>query len=95
MLAGDPVRLLVYPVWQWEWPRSLTLTVQGSGPLPELVRTDGYLERKKAAVAVYRSQLTVEAGGELTDGYGMSPRFLRQFLGRHEMFFSVPAGADR
>ena len=39
---------------------------------------------------MYRSQLTVESGGELTDGFGMGPRFLRHFFGRHEMFFPVP-----
>ena len=89
-LAGTSVRLLVYPVWQWERPRSWTRTAQSSSSTPELVRTDGYLERKRAAVSMYRSQLTVESGGELTDGFGMGPRFLRHFFGRHEMFFPVP-----
>jgi LmbE family N-acetylglucosaminyl deacetylase len=88
-VAGSGARLLAYPVWQWESPRSWTRTARGSGASAELVRTDGYLERKRAAIAVYRSQLTVQAGGELTDGYGMGPRFLRHFLGRHEMFFPV------
>lgn len=88
-LAGTGVRVLAYPVWQWVSPRSWTRTAQGATVRAELVRTDGYLERKRAAVAVYRSQLTVEAGGELTGGYGMGPRFLRHFLGRHEMFFPV------
>lgn len=89
-LVGSGVRLLVYPVWQWESPRSWSRTVHGSRAAVELVRTDSYLERKRAAIALYRSQLTVRAGGELTDGYGMGPRFLRHFLGRHEMFFPVP-----
>jgi hypothetical protein len=54
------------------------------------VRTSGYLDRKRAAVASYRSQLSSDAGGELTGGYGLGPRFLSRFLGAHEMFFPVP-----
>lgn len=88
-LAGSGLRLLAYPVWQWDHPRSWVRTWQASSR-PELVRTTGYVERKRAAFAVYGSQLSSDAGGELTGGYGLGPRFLSRFLGAHEMFFPVP-----
>jgi LmbE family N-acetylglucosaminyl deacetylase len=88
-LAGTGTRLLAYPVWQWDHPRSWVRTLRSSSK-PELVRTAGYLDRKRVAIACYRSQLSSEAGGELTGGYGLGPRFLGRFLGSHEMFFPVP-----
>jgi LmbE family N-acetylglucosaminyl deacetylase len=88
-VAGTGARLLVYPVWQWDHPRAWVRTWRASSR-PELVRTSGYLDRKRAAVASYRSQLSSDAGGELTGGYGLGPRFLSRFLGAHEMFFPVP-----
>ena len=54
---------------------------------PELVRTEGYLERKRHALDAYASQLTNltgEAGWWTLDG-----PFLAQFLGRHEVFLPV------
>jgi LmbE family N-acetylglucosaminyl deacetylase len=93
-LAGRQVRLLAYPVWQWDHPRSWLRTLRASSR-PEVVRTSGYLERKRAAVAVYRSQLSAASGGDLTGGYGLSPRFLHRFLGPYEMFFPIPEGASR
>lgn len=88
-VAGTGARLLVYPVWQWDHPRSWVRTLRASSR-PELVRTAGYLERKRAAIASYRSQLASDAGGELTGGYGLGTRFLSRFLGADEMFFPVP-----
>ncbi len=85
--AGRPLRLLSYPVWQWERPRSWLRTLSASSS-PELVRTDGYLERKRAALDVYQSQMATGAGPTRTEG--LEPWFLRRFLGPNEMFFPVP-----
>jgi len=89
VVAGTSSRLLVYPVWQWDHPRSWLRTLR-TASRPELVRTAGYLDRKRAAVAVYRSQTSSDAGGELTGGYGLGGRFLSRFLSTNEMFFPVP-----
>ncbi len=88
-LAGTSVRLCVYPIWQWERPRSWIRTLQGSSR-PERVCTAGYLETKQKAIDEYASQLSVAAGGELTDGYGLTPSFIRRFMGSCEVFFPVP-----
>jgi LmbE family N-acetylglucosaminyl deacetylase len=86
VLTGTSVRLLAYPIWQWERPRRWIRMWQGGGR-PELVRTDGYLARKKSAIAIYRSQLSTQAGGEFD--VGLQPWFLRRFVRPHEMFFPV------
>ena len=88
-LAGTSVRMCVYPIWQWERPRSWLRTLQGSSR-PERVATAGYLERKRRAIDVYTSQLSAAAGGELTDGYGLTPSFTRRFMGSYEAVFPVP-----
>jgi LmbE family N-acetylglucosaminyl deacetylase len=90
-LAGTGVRLLAYPIWQWNTPRSWQRTLRASSR-PECVLIGDYLERKREAIAVYRSQLASTAGGELVGGFGMGTRFLRHFLGAREMFFPVPLG---
>ena len=79
-LAGTSVRLCFYPIWQWERPRSWVRTLQGSSR-PERVSTAGYLERKKTALDSYWSQLSVGAGGELTEEIGLVPSFIRRFMG--------------
>jgi len=83
------VRLCFYPIWQWERPRSWVRTLQGSSR-PERVSTAGYLERKKTALDSYWSQLSVGAGGELTEEIGLVPSFIRRFMGAYEVFFPVP-----
>jgi LmbE family N-acetylglucosaminyl deacetylase len=80
-LLGTGVRLLTYPVWQWERPPRLARTLWRSGR-PELVRTDGYLSRKLDAIAAYGSQLAAPGGPE-----GLEPAFLRHFEGPYEIFF--------
>jgi LmbE family N-acetylglucosaminyl deacetylase len=92
-LAGRSTRLVLYPVWQWERPRSWLRTLQGASR-PERVRTAGYVERKRAALAHYTSQLTVAAGGELAEDVGLTPQFIRHFVGTYEVFFPVPAVAE-
>jgi len=89
-MAGRDGRLCVYPIWQWERPRSWMRTLQGASR-PERVRTSGYLDRKREAIGLFRSQLTAAAGGELDKGLGLTPRFLRRFTGAHEVFFPIPA----
>lgn len=103
-LGRHEVRLLEYPVWHWAdgpWgrhgPRSLSRKIGDivrepweslTGTRPELVTTGPYLQRKRDALASYRSQLenlTGEPGWEVFD-----QRFLDAFLGRHELF--VPGG---
>ena len=88
-LAGRSTRLLLYPIWQWERPRSWLRTLQGSSR-PERVHTSGYVDRKRDALARYTSQLTVAAGGELSEDVGLTPQFIRRFVGRYEVFFPCP-----
>ncbi|HVC71019.1 MAG TPA: PIG-L family deacetylase [Acidimicrobiales bacterium] len=86
-LTGGGVRLLAYPVWQWERPRSWARTVAAASAA-ETVSSAGYLERKRTAVEVFHSQMSEAAGGESTEG--LRPAFLRHFLSGREMFFPVP-----
>jgi LmbE family N-acetylglucosaminyl deacetylase len=88
-LAGSPARLLAYPIWQWTRPRSWTRTLAVASPA-ETIRTDGYLERKATAIAVFHSQMSAAAGGDQKEG--LTPGFIRHFLGPREMFFPVPTG---
>jgi LmbE family N-acetylglucosaminyl deacetylase len=86
-LHGTGVRVLAYPIWQWERPRSWKRTVAAASPA-ETVRTDGYLERKRTALAVFRSQMAATAGGAKNEG--ITPGFLSHFLTPREMFFPLP-----
>jgi len=85
--AGTGGRLLAYPIWQWTRPRSWTRTEAAASPA-ETVRTDGYLERKRRAIAVFHSQMSAAAGGDQQEG--LTPRFLAHFAGEREIFFPVP-----
>jgi LmbE family N-acetylglucosaminyl deacetylase len=86
-LAGSGARLLIFPIWQWTRPRSWTRT-RAAASVAETVSTDGYLDRKAAAMAVFHSQMSAAAGGDQIEG--LTPGFLSHFLGPHEMFFPVP-----
>jgi len=86
-LAGTGVRLLAYPVWQWDRPARLLRMLRRT-PRPELVCTAGYVERKQAAIAAYGSQLSSEPDED--SGEGLNRRFLRRFTGPYEVFFPVP-----
>jgi len=88
-LAGSGARLLVYPIWQFDRPARLVRQLRRSGR-PELVSTRGYLDRKRAAVAAYPSQLAARND----DTEGLTPRFLEHFVGPWEMFFPVPGAGD-
>jgi LmbE family N-acetylglucosaminyl deacetylase len=84
-LAGTGVRILTYPIWQFDRPaRLLRHLRRGMGP--ELVRTDGYRDRKREAVAAYPSQMAAHND----DPEGLKPNFLPNFEGPYEMFFPVP-----
>jgi LmbE family N-acetylglucosaminyl deacetylase len=85
--AGTGPRLLAYPIWQWTRPRSWKRTLAASSA-PESVRTDGYLDRKQTAIAVFHSQMSAAAGGEQQEG--LTPGFLDHFVGPREIFFPVP-----
>lgn len=86
-VSGTEARLLFYPIWQWERPRPWLRSSLGLGR-PELMSTLGYLERKRAALACYASQLAAEAGPGLEDD------FLANFFAGKEIFFPFrPAGA--
>jgi LmbE family N-acetylglucosaminyl deacetylase len=54
---------------------------------PELVRTEGYLERKRHVLDAYASQLTNLTGE--AEWWTLDGPFLAQFLGRHEVFLPV------
>ncbi len=85
--AGTGVRLLAYPIWQWTRPRTWTRTLAAASPA-ETVRTDGYLDRKRRAIAVFHSQMSAAAGGDQHEG--LTPGFLAHFAGEREIFFPVP-----
>ncbi|HXQ90584.1 MAG TPA: PIG-L deacetylase family protein [Acidimicrobiales bacterium] len=84
-LAGTGVGLLSYPVWQFDRPARLLRQLR-RGLRPELVRTDGYRQRKRDALACYPSQMA--AGND--DPEGLRPNFLPNFDRPYEMFFPVP-----
>lgn len=96
------IELLEYPVWLWtHWPFTRPSTA-GSGrlrrladlparvrePRPLLVRTGGYLERKRAALKTYASQVE-DYDGEIA----LDAAFLRHFFNEHEVL--LPGGALR
>jgi LmbE family N-acetylglucosaminyl deacetylase len=96
-LSGSRTRLLAYPVHQWHRPGSLLRTARGSGR-PETVRTNAFLDRKRRAIAAFRSQLAVlddhEDSGPAADG--LTPSFLANFTGAREIFFPIMSQlADR
>ena len=83
-LTGTGVRLLAYPIWQFDRPTRLFRRLR-PGAKPEIVRTDGYRARKRRAVAAYPSQMAADDD----DPEGLKPRFLPNFDGPYEMFFPV------
>jgi LmbE family N-acetylglucosaminyl deacetylase len=87
-LAGSGVRLLTYPIWQFDRPGLLARHLR-RGRRPELVRTDGYRARKREAVAAYPSQMAAHDD----DPEGLKPSFLPNFDGPYEMFFAVDGTA--
>ncbi len=88
-LTGSPTRLVVYGIWQWEHPRSWLRTLRDSSR-PEAVATTGYLDRKRAALAEYRSQLAMTRADD--SEHTVSSLLLRHFLGRREVFFPLRPG---
>jgi LmbE family N-acetylglucosaminyl deacetylase len=88
-LAGTGVRLLTYPIWQFDRPARLLRQWRGGGR-PELVSTDGYRERKREAVAVYSSQMAASND----DVEGLRPIFVRNFDAPYEVFFPVPTAVE-
>jgi LmbE family N-acetylglucosaminyl deacetylase len=84
-VAGTGVRLLTYPIWQLDRPARLVRQWRQGGRV-ELVRTDGYRERKREAVAAYPSQMAARDN----EPEGLWPSFLRNFDGPYELFFPVP-----
>jgi LmbE family N-acetylglucosaminyl deacetylase len=85
-LAGMGVRLLAYPIWQWDRPGAWMRTVRASRR-PEYVSTRGVVDRKRQAIAAYASQLA--AAGATGPDAGLGPAFIEQFLGAREIFFPV------
>jgi LmbE family N-acetylglucosaminyl deacetylase len=84
-LSGTGARMLTYPIWQFDRPTRLVRHLR-RGLRPELVRTDGYRDAKRRAVAAYPSQMA----GHDDDPEGLKPSFLPNFDGPYEMFFPVP-----
>ena len=84
-LAGTGIRLLTYPIWQFDRPTRLLRQLR-RGMRPELVRTDGYRERKRRAIGAYGSQMASRDD----DPEGLRPSFLLHFDGPYELFFPVP-----
>jgi LmbE family N-acetylglucosaminyl deacetylase len=86
-LAGTEVRLFSYPIWQFDRPARLVGRLRRGGR-PELVRTGGYRDRKREAIAAYPSQLADRDDAP----EGLRPNFLRNFDGPYEVFFPLPGG---
>lgn len=99
--------VLEYPVWFWTFRawmepgqtqpmRALRLmTTPGwaaSGLSPVLVRTDGFLDRKREALACHKSQTTNMTGE--ASWATLEPAFLENFFQSHEMFFELAAAAS-
>lgn len=80
----NPV-LYEYPIWFWDprtWRIRRLLELR-----PRIVRTEKFRNRKRDAVAAYRSQVT-----NMIDKTGAAPLrkgFVRQFLQSEEIFFEV------
>jgi LmbE family N-acetylglucosaminyl deacetylase len=85
-VSGTGVRLLAYPVWQWQRPGAWIRTLRSSGR-PQTVSTTGFLSRKRLAIDVYRSQLADPVSGQWDEGLPSS--FLRHFFGTVEIFLPV------
>ena len=86
-LAGTGVRMLTYPIWQFDRPARLVRYLR-RGLRPELVRTEGYRARKRQAMECYPSQMAARND----DPEGLRPNFLPNFDGPYEMFFPVDLG---
>lgn len=82
-VSGKDLRVLAFPVWQFDRPPRLLRMAWRSGR-PEIVSTDGYLGRKQRAIAAYDSQLA-----PLPNPDGLTPSFLQHFEGPFEIFFPV------
>jgi LmbE family N-acetylglucosaminyl deacetylase len=99
--GGLDCRVAEYPMGFWRtmpWrsrPQGLHRVagsfVRGAAAIarlrPELVRTEGYLERKRHVLDAYASQLTNLTGE--AEWWTLDGPFLAQFLGRHEVFLPV------
>jgi LmbE family N-acetylglucosaminyl deacetylase len=78
------LRLFEYPIWFWH---RRILSVKHLLQLRVCtVRMEQFRMRKREAVAAYRSQVTNSIG---EPGWTARPGFLRQFLGREEIFFDI------
>ena len=77
-------RLFEYPIWFWD---RRILSIRHLLQLRVCtVQIAQFLMRKHKAIAAYRSQVTNSIG---VAGWTARPGFLRQFLGREEIFFEV------
>jgi LmbE family N-acetylglucosaminyl deacetylase len=91
--SSTGARLLVYPIWQLLRPGSLLRTWRASGR-PETVRTEGFLDRKVAAIHEFSSQLAppTERAAVPTDK-GLTESFVAQFCQPREILFPVQVPA--
>jgi LmbE family N-acetylglucosaminyl deacetylase len=83
-LQGSAIRTLYYPVWQWHAPTSWVEMMRESAR-PESVRTAGFLDRKRRALAEYRSQIALARAG--APAHTIHPPLLWHFLAGREVFF--------
>jgi LmbE family N-acetylglucosaminyl deacetylase len=96
--------VLEYPVWSWArgpWfsmggtprQRAWRLVADPISSLrlelaPQIVSSDGYVNTKKQAIAMYRSQMTNFTGER--DWWSFDESFVNCFLGPYEIFFGQP-----
>lgn len=83
-LTGSSVRILEYPVWQWHHPGTW-LRMLKEGNRPEAVRTAEFMDQKRRALAMYRSQISMSRKG--APDHTIRPPLLRHFLTGREVFF--------
>lgn len=84
VLKGSRIRVLEYAVWQWHAPGSWAKMLKDASR-PESVRTAGYRDRKRDALAEYTSQIALVRTG--APRHTIRPPLLWHFLTRKEVFF--------
>ena len=82
------LRLWSYPIWGWH----LDPAAEIDEPTPRGFRLDvsPWLAAKRAAIQAHASQMT-DLIGDDPEGFRFQERTIAPFVGRHEVFFAVPA----
>ena len=90
-LAGTGVRLLTYPIWQFDRPGAPAAPPAAGRGAPSSCAPTATGSASGEAVAAYPSQMAARDD----DPEGLKPSFLPNFDGPYEMFFPVDPGRRR